>query len=496
MTKDWYFDRFCGAQIAVCAENGKIVEVELEREGGGDVTGNVYKGRVANVVGGIQAAFVACGMEKNCYLPLNEHSARLNSYDGEADASPRAIEEGEELLVQIVKPAYGSKGAKVTADLAFVGRLLIYLPQTKFLGISRKITDTEQREKLLSEADKLRSAGEGFIVRTAAEHAAKKSLKTEAEYLRKLYRSALEYAASAPVGTLVYREYDLPMKVMRDSLGEIGKIYVGDRTVYERFLRLAKIGGYLPEKKFVLYTGKRAMLEHYGLAQQINALAGTRVPLGNGGDIVINRTEAMTVVDVNTGKFTGEDDLESTSYETNLQAAREVARQVRLRNIGGIVAVDFIDMLQSEHCTAVQQELENALFDDRAKTRVYEMSELCVALFTRKRTKNDLLSIMLKPCPYCAGDGHIPSDLFLAVSLRGKIMDCFADGYGSVIIDVNAALMKRLLAGRYFTEDAKGAWLGKRVYFVPREDLREEKFAVRGDDGAVLTVPDNAQILY
>lgn len=495
MTKDWYFDRFCGAQIAVCAENGKIVEVELEREGG-DVTGNVYKGRVANVVGGIQAAFVACGMEKNCYLPLNEHNARLNSYDGEADASPRAIEEGEELLVQIVKPAYGSKGAKVTADLAFVGRLLIYLPQTKFLGISRKITDTEQREKLLSEADKLRSAGEGFIVRTAAEHAAKKSLKTEAEYLRKLYRSALEYAASAPVGTLVYREYDLPMKVMRDSLGEIGKIYVGDRTVYERFLRLAKIGGYLPEKKFVLYTGKRAMLEHYGLAQQINALAGTRVPLGNGGDIVINRTEAMTVVDVNTGKFTGEDDLESTSYETNLQAAREVARQVRLRNIGGIVAVDFIDMLQSEHRAAVQQELENALFDDRAKTRVYEMSELCVALFTRKRTKNDLLSIMLKPCPYCAGDGHIPSDLFLAVSLRGKIMDCFADGYGSVIIDVNAALMKRLLAGRYFTEDAKGAWLGKRVYFVPREDLREEKFAVRGDDGAVLTVPDNAQILY
>ena len=496
MTKDWYFDRFCGAQIAVCAENGKIVEVELEREGGGDVTGNVYKGRVANVVGGIQAAFVACGMEKNCYLPLNEHNARLNSYDGEADASPRAIEEGEELLVQIVKPAFVSNGAKVTADLAFVGRLLIYLPQTKFLGISRKITDTEQREKLLSEADKLRSAGEGFIVRTAAEHAAKKSLKTEAEYLRKLYRSALEYAASAPVGTLVYREYDLPMKVMRDSLGEIGKIYVGDRTVYERFLRLAKIGGYLPEKKFVLYTGKRAMLEHYGLAQQINALAGTRVPLGNGGDIVINRTEAMTVVDVNTGKFTGEDDLESTSYETNLQAAREVARQVRLRNIGGIVAVDFIDMLQSEHRAAVQQELENALFDDRAKTRVYEMSELCVALFTRKRTKNDLLSIMLKPCPYCAGDGHIPSDLFLAVSLRGKIMDCFADGYGSVIIDVNAALMKRLLAGRYFTEDAKGAWLGKRVYFVPREDLREEKFAVRGDDGAVLTVPDNAQILY
>lgn len=496
MTKDWYFDRFCGAQIAVCAENGRIVEVELEREGGGDVTGNVYKGRVANVVSGIQAAFVACGMEKNCYLPLNERNARFNSYDGETDGTERTLTEGEELLVQIVKPAYGSKGAKVTADLAFVGRLLIYLPQTKFLGISRKITDTDKREKLLKEVDKLRTAGEGFIIRTAAEDAAKKSLKTVAEYLRKLYRSALECAASAPVGTLVYREFELPMKVMRDSLGEIGKVYVGEKSVYERFLRLAKLGGDLTEKKFVLYNGKRAMLEHFGLGEQINALADARAPLGNGGDIVINRTEAMTVIDVNTGKYTGEDDLESTAFETNLQAAREVARQVRLRNIGGIVAVDFIDMLLSEHRAAVQQELENALFDDRAKTRVYDMGELCVALFTRKRTKNDLLSVMVKPCPHCAGEGHTLSDLFLAVNLRAKIIDCFAEGYVSAVIEINAALMKRLLAGRYFAEDAKGAWLGKRVYFVPREDRREDCYAVRGDNGAVLTLPDTAQILY
>ncbi len=496
MTKDWYFDRFCGAQIAVCTQDGKIAEVELEREGGGDVTGNVYKGRVANVVAGIQAAFIACGMEKNCYLPLNERNARFNSYDGAADGAARTLSEGEELLVQIVKPAYGTKGAKVTADLAFVGRLLIYLPQTAFLGISRKITDADKREKLLNEADKLRAAGEGFIVRTAAEGAAKKNLKAEAEYLRKVYRNALDCAASAPVGTLVYREYELPMKVMRDSLGEIGKVYVGEQSVYERFLRLAKMGSELSEKKIVRYTGKRAMLEHYGLGEQINALAVPRAVLANGGDIVIDRTEAMTVIDVNTGKFTGEDDLESTAFETNLQAAREVARQVRLRNIGGIVAVDFIDMLQSEHRAAVQQELESALFDDRAKTRVYDMGELCVALFTRKRTKNDLLSVMLKPCPHCAGEGHTPSDLFLAVNLRARIMDCFADGYASAVIDLNAALMKRLLAGRYFAEDAKGAWLGKRVYFIPHEDWREERYSLRGDDGAVLTVPDHAQILY
>lgn len=496
MTKDWYFDRFCGAQIAVGVEDGKITDVELERDGSGDVTGNIYKGRVCNVVAGIQAAFVSCGMDKNCYLPLNERNARFNSYDGEATDVVRNYREGDEILVQIVKPAYGSKGAKVTADLAFVGRTLIYLPQTDFLGISRKITDEDKREKLLKEADKLRAAGEGFIVRTAAEEVAKKYLKTEAEYLRKLYRSALENARNAPVGALVYREFDLPFKVVRDSLGGIGKIVASEKAVYDKLIYLSRLGAEISEKKINFYNGRRSMLSQYGLLGQINQLANTRVSLNNGGDIVIERTEAMTVVDVNTGKFTGEDDLETTAFETNLQAAREVARQVRLRNIGGIVAVDFIDMSINEHREAVRDELVNALSADRTKTSVYEMSDLCVSLFTRKRTKNDLLSVMMKPCVHCRGEGHCYSDLYYAANLRAQIMDCFADEYESVVIEINTALMKRLLTGRYFAEDAKGAWLGKRVYMIPHDDCGEEDYSVRGDNGAVLTVPDRAQILY
>ena len=496
MAKDWYFDRFCGIQIAVCAENGKIVEVELEEEGGGDVTGNIYKGRVANVVSGIQAAFVSCGMDKNCYLPLNERNARMNSYDGETDGQFHTCKEGDELLVQIVKPAMGSKGAKVTADLAFVGRTLIYLPQTDFLGISRKITDAQTRENLLKTADKLRGAGEGFIVRTAGETAPKKYFKAEAEYLRKLYKSALENAKNAPVGKLVYRECELPLKIIRDTLGDGGKMFVGDAEIYERLVNLSKMNKELSERKIVRYTGGRAMLEYYGLEEQINELANPRVSLKNGGEIVINHTEAMTVIDVNTRKYTGEDDLESTVFETNLQAAREIARQVRLRNIGGIIAVDFIDLQEEEHRRLVREELEKALSVDRTKTRVYEMNELCVAIFTRQRTKNNLISVMMKPCPHCIGEGQLYSDLYFAVQLRSRIMSFFADDYESVIIELNEELMKRLLLGRYFTADAKGAWLGKRIYFVPRRDWREEKITVRGDNEEVLTVPDNAQLLY
>lgn len=496
MARDWYFDRFCGLQVAVCAEDGRIVEVEYEKEGGGEVTGNIYKGRVANVVSGIQAAFVSCGMEKNCYLPLNERNARFNSYDGETASQTRVCKEGDELLVQIVKPAMGTKGAKVTADLAFVGRTLIYLPQTEFLGISRKITDPTAREALLKEADKLRGKGEGFIIRTAGEHSPKKYFKAEAEFLRKIYKNVLENAKNAPVGKLVYREFDLSLKIIRDSLGGGDRVFVGDGELYNHIVKHIKMSKELNGVKVVRYTGERAMLDYYGIAEQVNALASPRVSLANGGDLVINRTEAMTVIDVNTGKYTGDADLESTVFETDLQAAREIARQVCLRNIGGIIAVDFIDLQDPAHRVLVQQELQKALSADRTKTQVYDMNELCVALFTRKRTKNDLLSVLMKPCPHCTGEGQMYSDLYYAVQLRARIMDYFADDYESVIIELNAELMKRLLFGRYFTEDARGAWLGKRVYFIPHADWREEKYTLRGDNDKVLSVPDNAQILY
>ncbi len=498
MKKEWFFDRFCGEQLVVYTEDGKLIEVGVENEKSGDVLGNIYKGRVCNVVAGMQAAFVSCGMERNGYLPLSEGVSLLHAYDGEGNLKVLpSVKAGDEILVQVVKPPRGNKGAKVSYDLSFVGKNLIYLPRTDFLGISRKITGPAIREALLKEADKLRSPGEGFIVRTAAETADRRHLKTESEYLKRVYRSVLETARTAPVGTAVYREYDLPLKVMRDSLGGVSHIYVGDRELYEKVLRLARLRSDVGEKKVVLHEGPRSMFaSYYGLSDQIYKLVERRIELENGGYLVLDRTEAMTVIDVNTGKYTGESDLESTVFETNLCAAREIARQVRLRDLGGIIAVDFIDMAEEAHRTAVDKELERALFPDRAKTRVLPMGEMCVTLFTRKRTHRDIGSFLLKPCPGCTGEGYVISDAYAAMRIRSAILDGFAEGHESLILDLNADLVKKILSERYFGIEMRTGWRDRRIYMIPHADYPAERFEVRGENSPVLTLPDNAQLLY
>lgn len=498
MKKEWFFDRFCGMQMVAYAEDGELAELGVESEASGGIVGNIYKGRVANIVTGMQAAFVSCGMEKNCYLPLNESSARFSAYDGgTAGKGGITLKEGDEILVQVEKLARGSKGAKVTCDLSFVGKNLIYLPRSDFLGISRKITEENVRGRLLKEADALRKEGQGFIVRTAAEKASKKHLKEEAEYLRRVYESVLERAQNAPVGAEVYRECELPLKVMRDSLGsDITKIYVGDKTMHEEVMRLVRLRSGLSEKKVVFYEGARHMFAEFGLSGQIYQLAQSRVMLKNGGYLVIDPTEAMTVIDVNTGKYTGDSDLESTVFETNLLAAREIARQVRIRNIAGIVSVDFIDMAEEAHRTAVDGELAKALATDRAKCRVMPMGELCVTLFTRKRTTNELMSVLLKPCPHCTREGYVLSDKYMAIRLRSEIMEHFANGYNAVVLELNRSLMNVILSERYFTEAVQGVWRDKRIYMVPHSTWHQEKFTIRGDNSEVLTLPNDAQILY
>ncbi len=497
MKREWFFDRFCGEQVAVYAEDGAIVEIGAENEAGGSILGNIYKGRVANVIAGMRVAFVSCGLEKNCYLSLDEGAARFSSYDGAVSVHDLALKEGDEILVQVTKLPRGNKGAKVTCELSFVGKNLIFLPVTDFLGISRKIVDEKTRERLLKEADGLREEGQGYIVRTAAGEAPRKRLKSESEYLKKVYASVLAAAKVAPVGTAVYQECDLPVRAMRDYMDEtVDKIYVGDEALYKKLQGLISVHTGLSAKKLVRYTGARSMFHEFGLSEQIFMLSNPEVPLPNGGYLVIDRTEAMTVVDVNTGKYLGESDPESTVFETNLQAAREIARQVRLRDIGGIVVVDFIDMEQAEHCAAVEAELTAALLPDKSKCRVLPMSELCLTTFTRKRTNKDFANFLLKPCNHCKRQGYVLSDKYLAMRLHGEILNRFADGYNAVIIELNRGLMQRFLSERYFREDVNGAWRDKRVYMVPHATWNEEKYTIRGENSAVLTLPDTAQILY
>ncbi len=502
MKKELFFDRHCGLQLTALMEDGRLAEFFTEQEGKKGLVGDVYKGRVTNVLAGMNAVFVSCGLEKNCYLSTEETYTDYTKYDGtrvQTNEQPLDLHVGDEILVQITKPARGNKGAKVTTHLSFVGKRLIYMPTTDFLGISRKITDPKTRENLLKTADKIRGkrAGVGFIVRTQATLATAKQLKKEAEYLQKLYEEMLKRAQKASVGDLVYQDEDLVSRTMRDSFGdEIVAIHVGDENLYQKLLDRIKLRDDMPERKLVKYTGNRAMFSQLGITNLIDAVASPKVPLPCGGYLVIEHTEALTAIDVNTGSFTGNHNLEETVFAVNLEAVEEIARQVRLRNVGGIVVVDFIDMIDEAHKEAINEALESKLAQDSAKCKILPMSDFCTTQFTRKRVGDNVLNYLTKTCPHCNGIGYVADDLYLISRIRESILDCFDDGYVSAIVELNVEVMKRILNERLFQEELQSVWKNKRVYFIPHKTYREYQFTVRGDNAKVLTLPNNAQILY
>ncbi len=462
--------------------------------------GNIYKGKVVNVVSGMNAAFIHCGLAKNCYLSMEETYTDYSKYDGtmvETNEKNPTLKEGDEVIVQITKPARGNKGAKVTTNLSFVGKRIIFLPNSSFLGISRKITDEAQREELLTVADNMRETPyEGFIIRTQAPFATEEQLKTEAQYLKKLNQEMLNRAKDAPVGSLVYETEDLPARVIRDCFeGGLHSIHVGDEVLYQRLLQLIKLRGDIPESKLIKYMGTRSMMKEYGITPLVYDAARPTVPLKNGGYLVIEPTEAMTVVDVNTGSFVGINNLEDTVFEMNLAAAKEIARQVRLRNVGGIVVVDFIDMTEEEHKTAVTEALREYLLQDKAKCNVLPMSELCITQFTRERVGKNVLSYLVKPCSSCGGIGHVHDDIFVITRLREAILDCFEDDFTCAVIDLNIHIMKKILSEKLFSIEVKERWNDKKIYFIPHKTYKEDYFTVKGERGDVLNLPENAQRL-
>ena len=444
--KEWFLDQYSGHLFATLLEGGKLTEFSCEKEDRGVCVGNIYKGKVTNVLLGMNAAFINCGLSKNCYLSMEESYTDYSKYDGTLGEKSKTLlnlKEGDEIIVQVTKAPRGNKGAKVTTHLSFVGKTLIYLPLTDFVGISRKITDESVRESLLKTAGKMRETeNEGFIVRTQAPLKTERQLKKEADFLKKLFFEMAEKAKTAPIGSLLYEDEDLPSRVIRDSYGEeIEAIHVGNPRLYERLLHLLKLRKDFSSRKLRLYKGERSMFSEFGIQTLAEESMKPIVSLENGGYIVIEHTEAMTVIDVNTGSYVGENNLEETVFAVNLTAAKEIARQVRLRNIGGIVVVDFIDMVLEEHRTAVTEILENALSKDKAKCHVLPMSEFCITQFTRKRVGENILSFLVRPCPHCNGMGLLDDDISIITKLRAGILDVFADGYNAAIIEINIFIL-------------------------------------------------------
>jgi len=392
-------------RVAVVA-SGMVQELLVERAASRGLVGSLYAGRVARVLPGMQSAFVDIGLGRAAFL----HVADIRGARESQKPIEKLLAEGESLLVQVVKDPIGSKGARLSTQISIAGRLLVYLPHDPHIGISQKIEDENGRQALRERLLQLVPADEkgGFIVRTLAESATEEELRADLDYLRSLWQAIREQSLGAQPPRLLHEDLSLAQRVLRDMVGgETDRVVVDSRETFQKLAAFA--GHYMPRVRDRIehYTGERPLFELYDVEAEIERALSRRVALKSGGTLVIDQTEALTTIDVNTGGFVGGRSLDDTIFKTNLEAAQAIARQLRLRNLGGIIVIDFIDMASSEHQTAVLEELRRALARDRTRMTVNGFTALGLVELTRKRTRESLAHVLCEPCPACDGRGAV-----------------------------------------------------------------------------------------
>jgi len=406
---------------AALLENGVVQELHIERTSRRGLVSNLYKGRVSRVLPGMQAAFVEIGLERTAFLHAAD-IARRSSEDTLVSAAAgglppvedirRLVNPGDDILVQVIKDPIGTKGARLTTFIALPSRYLVYMPLGEAIGVSARIEDEAERTRLKSVLAELLGAGAGagggYIVRTAAQGASPDSLREDMSYLAKLWEHVRSRAAGVAAGTVVHEDLPLSLRVLRDELARgVSRVLVDSPREYQRMREFA--AAFMPEgvPLVELYPGPRPIFDLNGVEEEIAKALDRKVPLKSGGHLVIDQTEAMTTIDVNTGAYVGHRNLEETIFRTNLEAAVSIARQLRLRNLGGIIIIDFIDMRDEPHRRAVLTALERALAGDRAQTHIVSLSPLGLVEMTRKRTRESLEHLLCQPCPSCEGRGFI-----------------------------------------------------------------------------------------
>ncbi len=407
-------------RVAVVAQ-AAVQEIHIERTLERGLAGNVYLGRVVRVLPGMQSAFVDIGLERAAFLHVADLWQRMQG-NGEARQAGAASQplpmeklvfEGQSLLVQVIKDPIGAKGARLSTQISLAGRLLVHLPQDGHIGISQRIDNPELRDSLRQRVASLaqqhdRAAGMGFIVRTNAEDAGDAELLEDIAYLRKTWQALQARMRNAQAPALLYQELSLAQRVLRDLASELTRaIQVDSRENYQRLREFA--AEYMPAvlDKIQLYRGERPLFDLYNIDGEIEKALGRRVDLKSGGYLIVDQTEAMTTVDVNTGGFVGARNFDDTVFKTNLEAAQAIARQLRLRNLGGIILIDFIDMHSAQHRAAVLEELRKSLSRDKVKVTVNGFSQLGLVEMTRKRTRESLAHLLCEPCPTCGGQGLV-----------------------------------------------------------------------------------------
>lgn len=390
-------------------ENGILNDLYIERSRSRGLVGNVYNGKVVRVLPGMEAAFVEIGLEKAAFLHVSDVSKKYKKGFDDSVHISSVLREGQTILVQVLKDQLGTKGARLTTNLSIPSRYLVFMPNAENIGVSSRIEKEEERDRLkeLLLAQEHRNKDAGYILRTAAEVADKDALASDINYLNRLWDN-INNSTNLKPGDVVHRDLPLYLRVLRDMVDEdIEVIRVDSRETYLTMLEFAE--KYVPEiANFIEhYPGERPVFDLHGVEDEIQKGLERKVQLKSGGYLIIDQTEAMTTIDVNTGGFVGTRNLEETIFKTNLEAAQGIARQLRLRNLGGIVILDFIDMLEEEHKRQVMRALEKALEKDHARTSISEVSALGLVEMTRKRTRESLEHVLCGACPTCEGRGSI-----------------------------------------------------------------------------------------
>jgi len=469
-------------RVAVLDE-GSLINLYIER--GEPLAGNIYKGKVANVLPGMEAAFVDIGLERNAFLHVGDiRSQRLAGEEVEESFGRGAIAErlrvGQEILVQVTKEPMGTKGARVTTYVALPAYYLVLMPTVNYVGVSRRIENEQERKRLRALADRLRPKNMGVIVRTAAEGAEEKELADDFQFLLQVWNRVEERSRSSRAPTLVYQDLHLIRRVVRDLFTEeVQRFLIDSKEEFQRVQDL--LGSFAPNLKprVHLYRGEEPIFEHTGVERELEKALRRKVWLKSGGYIIFDRTEALTIIDVNTGKYVGKTDLASTILRTNLEAVDEIIRQIMLRDIGGIILIDFIDMESEQHRRRVMAALNEAVRRDRSKVHVIDLTGLGLVEITRKRVYQDLEEVMRTVCPYCEGRGRVMSPETMALRVRREAHKLVRAAKGkAVLVEINPDVYQHL------SQDGD-SWLrqlegnsGARVRLRGRDGMHLERMRV------------------
>ncbi|ACM61204.1 ribonuclease G [Caldicellulosiruptor bescii] len=472
---------FNQTRVAVL-EDKELVEIYIEREDSQSIVGNIYKGVVENILPGMDAAFVNIGQEKNAFLYLGDVN-RLEFGDTdeyyEIKTNPLALRCGQEIVVQVIKEGYDQKGPRVTTNITLPGRYLVLLPCTEYVGVSKRIESEEERQRLKEIACRIRPEGMGLIVRTAAENKSEEILKSELEFLKNMWKKIRQKSCqSAPV--LLYKDYDLVFKAVRDMFtNQVDRFVINDRKKYNKIIEF--LSSYAPslKSKVEYFNLATNIFEYFQIEQKLSKALSKRVWLKSGGYIVIDETEALTVIDVNTGKYVGKTDVAETILKTNLEAAQEIARQLRLRDIGGIIIIDFIDMKNPDHQKIVLDALKEALKRDKTKTVVVDITPLGLVEMTRKKVRQRLSCVMQSNCPYCEGTGKILSPESVAFKVLKEIeWYCKNKVEDKFFVEIHTKVCEILRKGEIDRIKELEQKYKKKIYIKASSNIHINKFTI------------------